>query len=297
VNEIIEHVQRLLYRLIGEDVELKISLSAGPLTAVVDSVQIEQILMNLATNARDAMPDGGELLIGTSVVTWTDEYIKQQGYGAKGDYVCITVSDTGTGMDENTRQKVFEPFFTTKELGRGTGLGLAMVYGIVKQHDGYVNVQSKIDEGTTFEIFFPMGRARTSAAAVTVVGENVRGGTETILIAEDDEEIRQTTRVLLEMHGYQVVEALDGDDALNKYMELSDSIDLLILDVIMPRKNGKQVYDEIRRNGHGVKALFFSGYPAGIIGRKGILEEDLHFMKKPVSPKDFLRRIRTTLDS
>lgn len=295
LNEIIGKVDKLLSRLIGEDIELRVVTAKKDLMIMADSMQIEQILMNLATNARDAMSDGGVLTIETSREKLDKEFVKMHGYGEAGDYALISVSDTGMGMDEKTREKIFEPFFTTKEVGKGTGLGLSIVYGIVKQHNGYINVYSEVGKGTTFRIYLPLVKRK---AEEIKPGEPVVSvaGTETVLIGEDDATVRKLSKTLLEAFGYTVIEAVDGEDAVEKFMENKDNIQLVILDVMMPRKNGKEAYDHIMKIKPGIKALFMSGYTADDTKHRGILEEGLDFVSKPISPSSFLKKVREVLE-
>jgi len=295
VNDIIKKIERLLLRLIGEDIRFKTFLADSDLTVMADSGQIEQVLMNFATNARDAMPKGGVLTVETGLVEFDTKFISVHGYGEPGRYALISVSDSGTGMDEKTREKIFEPFFTTKELGKGTGLGLAMVYGIIRQHNGYVNVYSEPGQGTTFKIFLPMSKLSAEEAGPAEHAAPV-GGTETVLLAEDNEEVRKLMRAVLEEFGYTVIEAADGEDAVNKFRENKDRIKLFLSDVIMPGKSGKEAYEEIIKLRPDIKTLFMSGYTADIIDRKGIITEGLDFISKPVSPNELLRRIRDVLD-
>ncbi|HCL81666.1 MAG TPA: hypothetical protein DHW81_05410 [Nitrospiraceae bacterium] len=296
LNEITASIEKILLRIIGEDIELKTTLSGmRDLRVMADAGQIEQVLMNLAANARDAMPEGGTLTIETGLEELDLDFLKIHEYGKQGMYAILTVTDTGHGMDENTRQRIFEPFFTTKEVGRGTGLGLSMVYGIIKQHSGYINCYSEPEKGTTFKIYLPVIE---SATEKTKKEEHITlsGGTETILLAEDEEEVRKLMRLALEEAGYKVIEAVDGKEAIEKFRENKDSIGLLLLDVIMPKMNGKGVYEEARKIKPGIKALFSSGYPADFIHKKGILEEGLNFISKPASPHEFLKRIREILN-
>ncbi|MBI3592703.1 MAG: response regulator [Nitrospirae bacterium] len=295
LNEIIKGIEKLLKRILREDIKFKAILADEDLTVMADSGQAEQILMNLTTNARDAMPAGGILTIGTELVNLDNEFIKTHGYGGIGKYALISVSDTGIGMDDNTRERIFEPFFTTKELGKGTGLGLAVVYGIIKQHNGYINVYSEHGKGTTFRIYLPAIKSEFKEAE-PAAPPALKRGTETVLIAEDDAAIRKLTKDMLEGSGYKVIEAVDGEDAVHKFVEDKDKIELLILDVVMPKKNGKEAYEEIRKINPDIKAVFLSGYTADIIHKKGILEEGLNFISKPVSPDEFLRKLREVLD-
>jgi CheY-like chemotaxis protein len=229
-------------------------------------------------------------------VEFDDEYVRSHGYGTPGPYVELSVTDTGAGMDENVRGRIFEPFFTTKELGRGTGLGLSIVYGIVKQNNGFINVYSEIGKGTTFRIYLPLVNISRRETKPLEVSAPPQGGTETILLAEDNQVVRTLTRDALTEFGYTVIEAADGEEALQKFKESIDTIQLLIVDVIMPRKKGREVYEEARKIKPGIKSLFTSGYPADIIHKQGVLEAGLNFIQKPSSLQDLLRKIRDVLD-
>ncbi len=295
INDLINGITRLLNRLIGEDIELITHLSDKDLTIMADSTQIEQVLMNLATNARDAMPGGGTLIIKTDLVVFDDEYIKIHGYGKPGNFALISVEDTGSGIDEKIKERIFEPFFTTKEVGKGTGLGLAMVYGIIKQHEGYINVYSVKDKGTTFKIYLPLIKTIVEDIKETEKYHSA-GGSETILIAEDDTLVRDLSRRILEKAGYHVIEALDGADALKVFKEKNKDIQLLLLDVIMPKKNGRECYDEMKKINPDIKVIFMSGYTADIIHKKGIIEEGIELLLKPISPNELLRKVREVLD-
>jgi PAS domain S-box-containing protein len=299
LNKVIKKVEALLIRVIGEDIELRTILARRDLTVMADVGQIEQVLMNLAANARSAMPDGGILSIGTEALELDNEFTKAHGYGIPGPYALISVTDTGHGMDEKTKERIFEPFFTTREVGKGTGLGLAMVYGIIKQHEGYINTYSELGKGTTFKIYLPLIEAEAEVKEPlmsALAGAVQPRGSETILLAEDDSEVRKITRNILEGSGYRVIEAVDGEDAVTKFLLGKDEIQLLIFDVIMPKKSGKDAYEEVKKIAPGVKALFTSGYTADIIHRKGILEEGLNFIAKPVAPDILLKKIREVLD-
>ena len=297
LNDAIHKVEKILSRIIGEDIMLTTALSAEGLMIYADITQIEQVLMNLATNARDAMPKGGRLMIETGRVVLDDGYVRTHGFGLPGHYALLTVSDTGEGMDEQTRTKIFEPFFTTKELGKGTGLGLAIIYGIVKQNKGYINVYSEVGRGTTVKIYLPLVEAGAEHAQnAEVQASSVRGGTETILLAEDNDAVRTLTQIVLSEFGYRVIEAADGEEALRKFLDNQDTINLLIIDVIMPRKNGRAVYDEVKILRPDVKVLFTSGYPADLIQKEGVLEKGLNFLSKPSSPQALLRMVREVLD-
>jgi two-component system cell cycle sensor histidine kinase/response regulator CckA len=294
INDAIEKIDKLLKRLIREDIEYRTMLTDKKLTVMADVGQFEQVLMNLSTNARDAMPKGGVLTISTDLVKLDSEFIHQNGFGKVGTYACISVADTGTGMDENTKEKIFEPFYTTKGVGKGTGLGLAIAYGAIKQQNGYITVDSVPGEGSVFRIYLPLtpGCAREKRKTDT---SSIEKGWGTVLIAEDDDHVRELDRALLEEYGYTVLEAVDGKDALDKFEIHKERIDLLILDVIMPKMNGKEVYNEIKQRHPDMKVLFTSGYTADIINRKGIMEEELNFVAKPLPPRDFLKKVREIL--
>lgn len=295
LNEIIKGMEKLFRRLIGEDIGLRIIPADVDLTVMADIGQIEQVMMNLATNARDAMPDGGHLTMETSVVEIGEEYLRRGLFERKGRYALLTVTDTGIGMDEKTRERIFEPFFTTKEVGKGTGLGLAIVYGIIKQHNGYINVYSEPGRGTTFRMYLPLIEGEIKEIQQDVIPA-IKGGTETLLLAEDDTDVRSLIKDILESYGYKVIDAADGEDALRLFHKNREDIRMAILDVVMPKKNGREVYEEIKRIVPDIKVLFMSGYTADIISEKGILKAGLDFISKPVSPKDLLKLVREILD-
>ena len=295
LNDIIQRLEKLLSRLIGEDIELSVVLTDKDLTVMADSSQIDQVLMNLATNAQDAMPEGGSLTIKTECVQLDYEFIKRHGFNKPGHYALLSVEDTGTGMDEKTREKIFEPFFTTKEVGKGTGLGLAMVYGIVKQHDGYINVYSEPDRGTIFKIYLPLIKSTIEEEKEAIL-PMIERGTETVLLAEDNAQVRELIREVLTGFGYTVLEAKDGEEAIQVFYENREKIQLLILDVIMPKRNGKEVYDEIKMVRPDIEAIFMSGYDANIIYKKNIVEERFDFIPKPILPDELLRKVRKVLD-
>ncbi len=296
VNAIIQKVDLLLSRLIGENIELKIMLTDDDVTVLADAGQIEQVLMNLATNARDAMPEGGYLFLETQRIESSEESAEAQELGKRSAYVLVTVTDSGMGMDEKTRQRIFEPFFTTKEVGQGTGLGLAIVYGIVKQHNGTITVSSEEGRGTTFKIYLP-AVPTSGGQAQHFELPPIQGGVETVLVAEDDEIVRKLVRSVLEQFGYTVIEAKDGEDAVNKFMEHRDVIKLLLFDVIMPKKSGREAYAKIKIFSPNMKALFLSGYTAETIQRKGLLEPHQNFIMKPVPVNELLRKVRSILDN
>jgi two-component system NtrC family sensor kinase len=293
LNDIIGEIEQLLVRLLREDIEFRTTLSEENMTVMADPMQIEQVMMNLATNARDAMPQGGIFSIGTEVVELDREFIRVHGHGTPGRYASLTCSDDGVGMDKETAQRIFEPFFTTKEIGRGTGLGLAIVYGIVQQHNGFINCYSEPGKGTTFRIFLPLVRP-VPVEEAHEPEPTPKGGIETILLAEDDTAARDLTRQVLETFGYTVIEAMDGEDAVSQFIANRDQIDLVILDVIMPNKNGKEVWLDIRELRPDIKCLFTSCHAANIFNESE--KEGLLFTPKPIVPTSLLQKVRKILD-
>jgi hypothetical protein len=215
-------------------------------------------------------------------------------YGKPGRYALLTVSDTGEGMEKNIQEKIFEPFFTTKEVGKGTGLGLAMAYGIVKQHNGFINVYSEPRKGTTFKMYFPLIDSAIEHDREAETSSEVKG-TGTILVAEDDMMVRKLIKEILEEAGYEVLEASDGEEALREFQSNQDEIQMLLLDVIMPKKNGKEVYEAVRTTRPDIRAIFISGYDADIIHKKGIIEEGIEFVTKPIASDKLLTKIRAKL--
>lgn len=295
LNELIATSQKMLSRLIGEDLEFQFKPCAEELLVVADPVQIEQVLMNLATNARDAMPEGGIFAIETSLLRMDEEFVAMHGFGVPGEYAVITVSDTGVGMNPDTRQRIFEPFFTTKEVGRGTGLGLSVVYGILQRHDGYVKVYSDMGMGTTFQVYLPMARCWEKSLQAAPY-RNSEGGLETILVAEDNRELLDVIQLTLNAWGYTVIATTNGEETVEKFRESAEDIDLLLLDIIMPKKSGIDVLDEARSLRPEIKVLFMSGYPADFIKDRGLMKSQYAYVSKPVSPNSLLRSIREVLD-
>jgi len=293
INNTITTTRKLLKRLLTEDIELHTSLTKDDTTVMADRSQIDQILFNLATNARDAMQKGGTLIIGTDVVHVDGDFMGSHGFGEFGRHVAISISDTGEGIDEATKGKIFDPFFTTKEIGKGTGLGLATVYGIVKQHNGHITVYSKPGQGTTFRIYFSAVNMKTNQETGTANPNPT--GNETILVAEDNEGVRRFIQEALREHGYKTIEARDGEDAIDKFTK-HRGIDLVIIDSVMPRKNGREVYEKIRGTDPNIRVLFTSGYTKDIVLNKGIEDKELDFISKPLSLNELLRKVRDVLD-
>jgi len=295
LNESISNLKKLLGRLIKEDIEFKVELCKNDLIVMADQGQLDQIFMNLVTNAKDAMPKGGVLTISTGAVKLPPHIVVTSQARNLGGYALISVTDTGIGIDEKTKEKIFDPFFTTKEVGKGTGLGLSMIYGIVKQHEGYIDVKSEIGKGTTFNIYLPLIDSIFEKQKEKASHPPKRG-TETILVADDEPAVGSLVKKILEEFGYKVLEARDGEKAIEQFLKHKDDIHLLLLDVIMPKKNGKEAYDAIRKIKPEVKAVFISGYSDEIIDEQAILE-GLNFIGKPVSPEELLFKIREVLDN
>jgi PAS domain S-box-containing protein len=294
VKNIISEMGKLLKRLLTEDIELKVILADEDVTIMADITQMDQVLMNLATNARDVMHRGGILTIETKEVELDRAFTTSHGYGQEGTYVLISVSDTGCGMDKETKEKIFDPFFTTKDVGKGTGLGLSIVYGIIKQHNGYIEVQSEPDHGTTFYIYLPAVKTKTEE--VNPASPAVRRGTETILLAEDNTMVRDLAKEVLAASGYSVIEAANGEDAIHAFAGQKDAIALMILDVVMPKKNGKEVYEEVRKTCPDIKVLFMSGYTGDVVLDKGVHGDAANFIAKPLLPDELLMKVREVLD-
>ena len=293
ITTIVKDVEKLLRRLMPEDIGLTIKLGDDA-TIMADMTQIDQVLINLATNARDAMPNGGRVVIETGRVVIDEEFRRTYGYGKPGFYALLSVNDTGIGMDGKTKERIFEPFFTTKEVGKGTGLGLSIVYGIVKQHNGYINVSSRPGGGSTFLLYLPEVKEKPRETRSAV--REAKGGSEILLLAEDNADIRAVMSDILKMSGYTVIEAADGRDAVEKFSEHQSEIKLIILDVVMPEKNGKEAYEEIRTMRHDVKALFMSGYTADVVLDKGVFGKTLDYIAKPIAPNELLHKVRNILD-
>lgn len=293
LNHIVAGVERLLKRLLTEDIVLQTKLSDEKLVIMGDVTQIDQILFNLATNARDAMLTGGQLTIETGRMELKEGATDMLGYIKAGTYARLSVSDTGMGIDEETVDQIFDPFYTTKEVGKGTGLGLSTVFGAVKQHNGYISVDSPPGTGATFHMYFPIA-PEPMQYEMAEQGQ-IAGGKETILVAEDNEDVRDLVKIMLARSGYKIIEAKDGIEAVNLY-RTNPAVDLIILDSVMPRKNGREVYDEIRRENPNIKVLFTSGYTRDIILDKGIEENEVAFIPKPITQKALLEKVREVLD-
>jgi PAS domain S-box-containing protein len=297
LRQVVGKVEGFLQRIIGEDITLKQVPHPFPLPVLADRNQLEQVLMNLAVNSRDALPRGGVFLVRTEQVELPEEFVAVHGCGQPGSYALLSVSDDGCGMDQETVRRIFEPFYSTKEVGKGTGLGLSVVYGIVKQHDGFVTVYSEPGHGSTFRIYLPLSAEAAPAPERSVpLGLALAQGTETILLAEDNDQVRELLTGVLSGAGYRVIVAVDGEQAVLKFREHAEDIELLLFDMIMPKLNGKEACDQIRRLKPGVKTIFASGYAPDIVRHKVALEDGSFLIAKPVSPHDLMRTVRCVLD-
>jgi PAS domain S-box-containing protein len=286
---------RLARRVLPEDVEIVLQAGAPGMAIRADPGAVEQILMNLVTNARDAMPPGGTLRLEAARSIISDEHCRAWGWGRPGEYVVLSVSDTGTGMDPETRRRIFEPFFTTKPVDQGTGLGMAMVYGLVKQHDGYVDVSSEPGQGTTVRVYFPVA-AEVAAEPDAAAPPQIKGGSERILLVEDDVSVRRAATRVLERFGYTVVPAEDGVHALTIMDTLERAPDLIISDIVMPRASGSQLLHALHEAGLTPRILFTSGYTARDANDRAALDPALPFLPKPWTITDLLRKVREVLD-
>jgi CheY-like chemotaxis protein len=297
INEVLSEFEPILRRLIREDIEIVFRLDPSLARTRADPTRIRQIVMNLALNARDAMPDGGILTFETANISVDEATARIHADAMPGDYVVLAVGDTGSGMDPEAVRQLFEPFFTMKEQGRGRGLGLATIHGIVNQHGGYVSVESDAGTGTTFRVHLP--RAEEAPEQVGEPEgrvEEVRGE-ETVLIVEDQRKVRDLVRDILEEQGYRVIAAEDVEDAQRIARDFGAAIDLLLTDAVMPRMNGQELYARIARERPDIRVLYMSGYPEDAIGDRGILDSGIRFVRKPFSPRSLTEEVRAALDA
>jgi len=296
LNTVVEGLQKILRRVIGEDIELTTTLAPDLGAVRADVGQLEQVLMNLAVNARDAMPKGGRLTVETANVEHDPDYARDREAAAVRQFAMLAVSDTGCGMDEATKVRIFEPFFTTKEPGKGTGLGLATVYGIVKQAGGFIWVYSEPGQGTSFKIYLPEVDA-TAERTTAVAGARAPRGTETVLLVEDAAAVRAVTKQVLERQGYVVLEAPDGEAALRLAQQHRGPIHLLLTDVVLPRVSGRELAERLTQVRPDMKVLYASGYTDDSVVRHGILELGTAYLQKPFSPESLARKVRNVLDA
>ncbi len=295
LSKLIESLHPMLLRLIGEDIIFKTLPQKGLGCVRADPTQVDQIVLNLAVNARDAMPNGGELLIETSDALLDDGYCTSHANTTPGAYVMIAVSDTGCGMSADIIEKIFEPFFTTKQLGQGTGLGLATVYGIVEQNGGRIEVYSEPGKGSSFKVYFPRVLDKADALTRPTVTKPVYGE-ETVLLVEDEEVVRHLAEKLLERLGYQVLSSAAPDEAISLLMQHEGPVDLLLTDVVMPHMNGRELAAKILKLRPKIKVLFTSGYTQNVFAHHGVLDENIEFLAKPYSLSTLAARVREVLD-
>jgi two-component system cell cycle sensor histidine kinase/response regulator CckA len=296
LGDIVRRMDKMLRRVIGEDITLRMVESSGPRKVKVDPGQIEQVIMNLAVNARDAMPSGGNLTIETAELVADEDYVQKHPGSGVGPQVMLAVTDTGVGIPREVQSKIFEPFFTTKERGKGTGLGLSTVFGIVRQSGGHIWLYSEPGRGTTFKIYFPRCDERAvPALAVTPAPPTLRGS-ETLLLVEDDEQLRVLGQTILTRNGYHVIAAAGGAEALAACGSYPGRIDLLVTDVVMPHMNGRQLAERAVRVRPNLAVLYVSGYTDNTIVHHGVLDPGIEFLQKPITPDALLRKIRELLD-
>jgi CheY-like chemotaxis protein len=293
-NELVENLLRMIRRLIGEHIRLEWLPGSAVGSIHADAGMMEQVVMNLCVNARDAMPSGGVLIIETTNVLIDSAYCASHSWAVPGRFVLLSVTDTGVGMDSDTLERIYEPFFTTKEEGKGTGIGLATVYGIVKQHEGMISAYSEPGKGSLFKVYLPLTEQKAERVGVHIEG-TVTGGSETILLAEDDPLVRDLAREMLVRAGYRVLVAVDGEDAVAVF-RTHPNVDLLLLDVIMPKLDGHQALEKIHSIRPDVPVLFSSGYSENAIHTNFVLHEGLSLLQKPYSSEALLRAVRRVLD-
>ena len=297
LNIIVADISKMLQRVIGEEINLETIFEPDLGYVKVDPGQVEQVIMNLVVNARDAMPEGGKLTIETANVYLDEEYGRRHGVEMQpGPYVMLAVSDTGIGMDEEVLAHIFEPFFTSKERGKGTGLGMATVYGIVKQSSGYIWVYSEPGQGSSVKIYLPRVEEEVELEQKKHVSEELPRGSETILVVEDNDGVRNLAREVLQRYGYNVLEVQNGEEALRNAGRHEGPIHLMLTDVVMPGMSGRELAERVQARRREVKILFMSGYTDDAIVHHGILEAGVNFLEKPFSTKVLLRRVRDVLD-
>ena len=289
--ELLGQMEKLLKALVNDTVELRIQRTGTAPSVMADVSQIERVIVNLVVNARDAMPQGGVITVHAGAAEVDGEFLSTHGFGEAGKYALITVEDTGTGMDDETRAKIFEPFFTTKSFDKGTGFGLSIAYEIIKTHKGYIIVSSTPGKGTTFRIYLP-AMAEKPSLPKPAIAAFPSGDRETVLIADNEADIRNFMRAVLEGSGYVVVEAADGEEAVARFRERAAEIQLVVLDIIMPKLSGVEAGHSIRLIKPGIKMLFTSGYPEEVVQKKGIVSSGVNFLAKPVAPAELLQKVR-----
>ena len=298
LNEIVGNLTKMLGRLLGEDIALQLNYSSQPATVEADPSMMEQVLMNLAVNARDAMPQGGVLSLGIATVSVGADHIAEHPEARPGEFVCLSAGDTGCGIAPENLRRIFEPFFTTKAVGKGTGLGLATVYGIVNQHQGWIEVESEVDCGTTFRVYLPLCKDAVVQAAEPSMECPVRGGKETILVVEDEEPVRELVCGLLASFGYEILQAESGVKALELWESCKDRVNLVLTDLVMPdRLNGRELAERLWAERPELKVIFTSGYSAEVVGKEFVIGDDMNYLQKPYHPNTLASVVRDCLDA
>ncbi len=294
INNVILNVETMLKRLVPENVQFILNLSETELIVTADTTHMEQVIMNLVSNSRDAMPEGGNITITTRLIAPEGPVFRPVSIDRDSKYAFISIEDTGTGIDKVIKEKIFDPFFTTKDVGEGSGLGLSIVYGIIKQHQGLVDVESTPGQGTKFNIFLPTNTSQVEDN--DHIASILPNGTETILIAEDDEYVRALVSSVLKQNGYKVIEATDGNSAVAEFLANRDKVSLMLIDVFMPKKKGTAVFKEIRETRPDIKAIFISGHSTSHIINQFEFTEKISFLSKPILPDELLHKVRELLD-
>jgi signal transduction histidine kinase/ActR/RegA family two-component response regulator len=298
MNEVVANMTKMLGRILGEDIALQLNYSPQPARVQADAGMMEQVLLNLAVNSRDAMPKGGLLAIKISTLDVDARRLAEHSERHTGRFVCLSVVDTGCGIPPENLRRIFEPFFTTKEVGKGTGLGLATVYGIVKQHQGWIEVESEPGKGTAFKVFLPRSVKAAEPAGEPPAEKAVRGGTETILVVEDEVAVRELVCNLLAGQGYQILQAESGPKALQVWRDSKDRIDLLLTDLVMPdQMNGRELAEKLWAERPRLKVIFTSGYSADAVGKDFVLHRGLNYLQKPYHPHKLALAVRDCLDA
>jgi PAS domain S-box-containing protein len=297
LNDVVGNMSKMLGRILGEDIALRLHYSGEPAVVEADSGMLEQVLLNLAVNSRDAMPKGGELTIRIMLRQVEGSHLIQHPDGRAGKFVCLTVKDNGCGIPPENLGRIFDPFFTTKEVGKGTGLGLATVYGIVKQHQGWVEVESVVGQGTTFSVMLPRCEGEVARAEQEEINR-IRGGKETILVVEDEAPVRELVCNLLAGHGYQILQAESGAQALEMWTRCKDKVDLLLTDLVMPdRVSGRELAEKLWRERPELKVIFTSGYSSDVAGKDFVLQQGFNYLQKPYHPHRLASAVRDCLDA
>jgi len=291
-------MEMMLKRLLREDIYLKTKLDSGLMPIKADPGQIEQVIMNLVVNARDAMPNGGKIIIETKNTFLDESYCEDYPEISPGTYVMLSITDSGCGMDEETRAKIFDPFFTTKEVGKGTGLGLSTVFGIIKQSDGHISVDSDVNRGSTFTIYLPIIDDSNESYKLELDEKKMQNGNESILVVEDEEVVRRMIYRILSNIGYNVYEVKGPTQAISLMEKLKNKkIELLITDIVMPQMNGRKLAAKLLKQLENLKVLYISGYPEDGILHQGILKEDTSYLQKPFTPDVLAHKVREVLDA